>query len=184
MSMIGYCRVSTHEQVLDLQIDALTAAGCLRTFADKGVSGMKTQRPELDAALDYVRPGDTLVVWRLDRLGRSLSHLIQVVAGLGERGVEFQSLTEGFDTTTPGGRVIFHIFGAIAQLERDIIRERTMAGLASARAQGHVGGRPRLMTEDRIAVARRLLREGHKVAHVAHVIGVSRSSIYAYRDAA
>ncbi|MDB4872809.1 MAG: invertase/recombinase-like protein [Gemmatimonadales bacterium] len=181
MSKIGYARVSTHEQVLDLQTDALKEAGCIRVFCDKGVSGMKTSRPELDKALDFVRQGDVLVVWKLDRLGRSLPHLIHVVTSLEDRGIAFCSLTEGFDTTTPSGRMLFAVLGALAQLERDIIRERTLAGLASARAQGHVGGRPRLMTPERVRLARQMLAEGHKVAAVAYTLGVSRSSVYAYR---
>jgi DNA invertase Pin-like site-specific DNA recombinase len=139
-ALLGYARVSTLEQNADLQRDALSAAGCWRTFTDH-VAGVREQRPELDRVLEALRPGDTLVVWRLDRLGRSLRHLIDVAADLAERGVGFRSLTESIDTTTPGGRLIFHMFGAPAQFERELVRERTLAGLAAARARGRNGGR-------------------------------------------
>lgn len=138
---IGYARVSTSDQTLDLQEDALKKAGCERIFTDKA-SGAKTERPGLEQAVRFVRPGDILVVWKLDRLGRSLRHLIDVVGELSTREIGFQSLTEALDTTTPGGRLLFHIMGALAQFERDIIRERTMAGLAAGRARGRLGGRP------------------------------------------
>jgi len=131
----GYARVSTLEQDEALQHDALTAAGCERIFADKA-SGKLEHRPALDALLDQLRPGDTVVVWRLDRLGRSLRHLLEVVSELERRGVAFQSLTEVIDTSTPGGKLVFHLFGALAEFERELIRERTMAGLAAARAAG------------------------------------------------
>ena len=141
---IGYARVSTSDQTFALQEDALRKAGCERIFYDKA-SGAKTARPGLDQAIQYLRKGDVLVVWKLDRLGRSLRHLIDVVAELSSREIGFQSLTEALDTTTPGGRLIFHIMGALAQFERDIIRERTQAGLAAGRARGRLGGRPKLM---------------------------------------
>src|SRR5690348_6581068 len=140
---VGYARVSTGEQTLDLQLDALAAAGCDRVFQDTA-SGAKAERPGLARALDFLRPGDTLVVWRLDRLGRSLQHLIQTLTALDQRGVGFKSLTESIDTTTPGGKLVFHIFGALAEFERDLIRERTQAGLAAARARGRTGGHPRV----------------------------------------
>src|SRR3954469_25971878 len=141
---IGYARVSTGEQTLDLQLDALQKAGCGKVYRETA-SGAKAERPVLEEVLGYLRPGDTLVVWRLDRLGRSLKHLIEVVAGLAERGVGFKRLTEQIDTTPPGGKLIFHVFGALAEFERDLIRERTHAGLAAARARGKRGGRPILL---------------------------------------
>src|SRR5919206_4316257 len=143
---IGYARVSTGEQTLDLQLDALAKAGCGKVYRETA-SGAKAERPVLEEVLGYLRPGDTLVVWRLDRLGRSLQHLIDVVAALAERGIGFKSLTEQIDTTTPGGKLIFHVFGALAEFERDLIRERTQAGLAAARARGRNGGRPALLDE-------------------------------------
>ena len=133
--LLGYARVSTLEQNPDLQVDELTAAGCWRVWTDHA-SGALDRRPQLDAVLEQLRPGDTLVVWRLDRLGRSLRHLIEVVTGLDERGVGFRSLRESIDTTTAGGRLVFHLFGALAQFEREIIRDRTVAGLTAARARG------------------------------------------------
>src|SRR3954451_6018573 len=142
MMLIGYARVSTHEQNLDLQEDALKAAGCQKVYTDK-TGGTKADRPGLERALADVRPGDSLVVWKLDRLGRRLKHLIETVTDLGNRGVCFQSLQEAIDTTTSGGKLMFHVFGALAEFERDIIRERTLAGLAAARARGRMGGRPR-----------------------------------------
>src|ERR687894_1039466 len=142
---IGYARVSTGEQTLDLQLDALQAAGCGKVYTETA-SGAKADRPVLDEVLSYLRGGDTLVVWRLDRLGRSLQHLIEVVAQLAVRGIGFKSLTEQIDTTTPGGKLVFHVFGALAEFERDLTRERTHAGLAAARARGRQGGRPSVMT--------------------------------------
>ncbi len=132
--LIGYARVSTHDQTLALQQDALTAHGCEKVFTDV-VSGTKAERKGLDEAMDFLRPGDTLVVWRLDRLGRSLGHLIDAIKLLDSRGIGFRSLTEQIDTTTSGGKLIFHVFGALAEFERDLIRERTQAGLAAARAR-------------------------------------------------
>src|SRR5215210_3918276 len=143
---VGYARVSTGEQTLDLQLDALETAGCGKVFQETA-SGAKADRPVLDEVLAYVRPGDTLVVWRLDRLGRSLQHLIETVAALAARGIGFKSLTEQIDTTTSGGKLVFHVFGALAEFERDLIRERTQAGLAAARSRGRVGGRPKKLTD-------------------------------------
>src|SRR3954453_22725807 len=139
--LIGYARVSTTDQTLALQQDALTTAGCERIFTDTA-SGSKTDRPGLVEALTYARPGDTLVVWRLDRLGPSLKHLIETVTHLQETGIHFRSLQEQIDTGSSGGKLIFHVFGALAEFERDLIRERTKAGLVAARARGRVGGRP------------------------------------------
>ena len=151
--LIGYARVSTSDQTLDLQKDALDKAGCDRIFTDTA-SGAKAERVGLDEALSYVRPGDTLVVWRLDRLGRSLKHLIETITGLNDRKIGFKSITEAIDTTTSGGKLIFHIFGALAEFERDIIRERTQAGLTAARARGRLGGRPKSLTAWRRPPAR------------------------------
>lgn len=177
-ALLGYARVSTGDQELDLQHDALTAAGCLRIFSDTG-SGALDDRPELTRLLDHLREGDTLVVWRLDRLGRSLRHLIDTVAMLAEREVGFVSLQESIDTTTPGGRLVFHVFAALAEFERDLIRERTNAGLAAARARGRKGGRPSVMTPDKLTVAREMYASGeHTVAAIAAVLGVSRASVY------
>src|ERR671922_1848540 len=142
--LIGYARVSTHDQTLNLQQDALQKAGCNKIFTDTA-SGAKTERKGLEQALAYIRKGDTLVVWRLDRLGRSLPHLITTMTDLEERGIGFKSLTENIDTTTSGGKLIFHIFGALAEFERNLIKERTQAGLAAARTRGRNGGRPKAL---------------------------------------
>lgn len=139
---IGYARVSTDEQSVDLQIDALKRAGCERIFRDNDYSGALKSRPALDDALDYLEPGDTLVTWRLDRLGRSLSHLISLVADLERRGVAFRSLSEAIDTSTASGRLQFHMMGALAEFERALISERTKAGMAAARSRGVQFGRP------------------------------------------
>src|SRR5689334_2244377 len=143
MHLIGYARVSTSEQNLGLQLDALKEAGCRRVFEETASGGAKA-RPRLREALEFLRPGDTLVVWKLDRLARSLQQLIETIEELHKRGCGFRSLTEAIDTTTAGGRLIFHIFGALAEFERGIIRERTLAGLEAARARGRKGGRPKL----------------------------------------
>ncbi len=175
---IGYARVSTLDQDPALQHDTLTAAGCQRIFVDKA-SGKLESRPALDDLLEQVRPGDTVVVWRLDRLGRSLRHLLETVSALEHRGVAFVSLTENIDTSTPGGRLVFHVFGALAEFERDLIRERTQAGLAAARARGRVGGRPTVWTEDKLRTARAMRASGdYDVASIAKVLGVSRASVY------
>src|SRR2546421_4899615 len=142
--LVGYARVSTQDQTLNLQKDALEKIGCTKIFTDTA-SGTQTERKGLEEAIDFLRAGDSLVVWRLDRLGRSLRHLIEVITALEKRGIGFKSLTESIDTTTSGGKLIFHIFGALAEFERNLIRERTMAGLAAARARGHKGGRRRVM---------------------------------------
>src|SRR5213596_2012703 len=145
--LIGYARVSTQDQTLALQQDALTKAGCERVFSDTA-SGALAERQGLEEALEFARPGDTLVVWRLDRLGRSLRHLIDVITRLQGRRVGFKSLTEAIDTTTSGGKLVFHVFAALAEFERDVIRERTQAGLAAARARGRRGGHPRAASLD------------------------------------
>src|SRR5437868_4115335 len=143
--LIGYARVSTADQTLALQQDALNKAGCDSVYTDTA-SGTSTERSGLDQALSHLRQGDTLVVWRLDRLGRSLRHLIDTITVLHERGIGFRSITEAIDTTTSGGKLVFHIFGALAEFERDIIRERTQAGLQAARNRGRSGGRPKSLT--------------------------------------
>jgi len=176
--LLGYARVSTAEQNADLQADELTAAGCWKVFADQA-SGALDRRPELDRVLEQLRLGDTLVVWRLDRLGRSLRHLIDTVTALDECGVGFRSLRESIDTTTAGGRLVFHIFGALAQFEREIIRDRTVAGLAAARARGRRGGRPSKLSADQRRTARKLYDEReHTVEQIGRILGVSRTSIY------
>jgi DNA invertase Pin-like site-specific DNA recombinase len=176
--LVGYARVSTAEQKLDLQADALRAAGCERLHTDVA-SGASTARAGLEEALGYLRPGDTLVVWKLDRLGRSLPHLIETVKMLDRRGVGFRSLHEHLDTTTPGGKLIFHLFGALAEFERDLIRERTQAGLAAARARGRKGGRPAVLDQRRQQRAVALYREGKLTpAEIARTVGCSRSTLY------
>ncbi len=176
---IGYARVSTGEQTLDLQRDALAKAGCDRVL-EETASGAKADRPVLQEALAYARAGDTLVVWRLDRLGRSLPHLIETVAALAARGIGFKSLTEQIDTTTPGGKLVFHVFGALAEFERDLTRERTHAGLAAARARGRTGGRPKKLSDPKqLALARRLYRDGQTdVATICATLGISRATLY------
>src|SRR5579871_1339957 len=180
---IGYARVSTDDQTHDLQLDALKKAGCARIFTDT-MSGAKDARPGLREALDHLRPGDVLVVWRLDRLGRTLKYLIELMNHFSEREIGFQSLTEQIDTTTPGGKLIFHIFGALAEFERDLIRERTQAGLKAARARGRKGGRPRalaLNTPDKIALARRLYADQQNtIATICTTLRVSKATLYRY----
>lgn len=175
---LGYARVSTQDQSLALQRDALEQAGCERIFVEKA-SGAQRERPQLTAALDYMRPGDTLVVWKLDRLARSLKQLIETVEGLAQRDVGLRSLTEAIDTATSGGRLIFHVFGALAEFERSIIRERTRAGLVAARARGRVGGRPPALTAADLAAARALLSDPEiTVAAAAKRLGVAPSTLY------
>lgn len=178
--MIGYARVSTSDQNPDLQLDALRAAGCENVFVER-ISGVSTKRPELVAALDAATPGDVLVVWKLDRLGRSLLNVLEMVRDLDARGIGFRSLTESIDTTSSTGRLVLQIFGAIAEFERTIIIERTMAGLASARARGRVGGRPRKMDHEDIARARALmLGTEANAAIIAAQFGVATSTLYRY----
>ena len=177
---IGYARISTDDQRLALQLDALNAAGCEKIFRDKA-SGAKSERPGLEEALDYVRSGDTLVVWRLDRLGRSLKHLIETVARLEERDVSFQSIEEAIDTNSSGGRLIFHIFGALAEFERNLLRERTQAGLEAARTRGRRGGRPRALDKKQAELAFRLYDEKkHTVKEICEILGISKPTLYAY----
>jgi DNA invertase Pin-like site-specific DNA recombinase len=178
--LIGYARVSTSDQTLDLQKDALRQAGCDRIFTDTA-SGAKAERIGLDEALNYVRAGDILVVWKLDRLGRSLPHLIETITGLNKWGIGFKSITESIDTTTPGGKLIFHIFGALAEFERDIIRERTQAGLTAARARGRRGGRPKSLTPKKAQMAQALYKDkNNSINDICRTLHISRATLYRY----
>jgi DNA invertase Pin-like site-specific DNA recombinase len=185
--LIGYARVSTAEQSLELQQDALVGAGCEKVVTEVA-SGGASVRPGLARALEYLRAGDTLVVWRLDRLGRSLKDLIETVTTLQAREIGFKSLQERIDTTSPGGKLVFHVFGALAEFERELIRERTQAGLKAARARGRTGGRPKAMDAAMIRMAKALLEdESTSVKAVCERLKVSRSTLYralaASRDA-
>lgn len=178
MALIGYARVSTAEQDTALQTDALRKADCERVFEDR-ISGAKADRPGLAAALAYLRDGDVLAVWRLDRLGRSLPHLIETIGALEARGIGFRSLTEAIDTTTSGGRLIFHVFGALGQFERDLIRERTKAGLTAAAARGRKGGRKPVVTAEKLQRAREQIANGLNVREAAARLKVSKTALYA-----
>ena len=176
--LIGYARVSTHDQTLNLQLDSLKNAGCEQIFTDQ-ISGTKAERPGLQEAFSHLRAGDTLVVWRLDRLGRSLRHLIDTITHLQEQGIGFKSVQENIDTTSSGGKLIFHIFGSLAEFERDLIRERTTAGLEAARSRGRVGGRPRTLDEKKAAIAQALYNERkHAVSEICQTLGISRATLY------
>jgi DNA invertase Pin-like site-specific DNA recombinase len=177
---IGYARVSTTDQNLDLQQDALRAAGCERVFTDTA-SGAKADRPGLAAAIMACRAGDVLVVWKLDRLGRSLPHLVETVQTLADRQVGFRSLQEQIDTTTSGGKLIFHIFASLAEFERDLIRERTQAGLTAARARGRIGGRPAGVDEKKRKATLALQRDPkYTVQEICAIVGISRNTYYKY----
>src|SRR5437868_5865681 len=177
--LIGYARVSTQDQTLNLQRDALEKIGCSKIFTDT-ISGSTTERKGLDQALAYVREGDTLVVWRLDRLGRTLKHLIETITDLSKRHIGFKSLTENIDTTTSGGKLIFHIFGALAEFERDLIRERTQAGLLAARARGRLGGRPKAKTLNsakKVAMAQSLYDDKtNTIEEICKTLNISRAT--------
>lgn len=179
----GYARVSTHEQILDLQIDALKAAGCERIYQEKA-SGSKAERPELMRMLDQLRTGDTVIIWKLDRLGRSLAHLIKLVSDLEDQGVGLLSLNDPIDTTTPQGRLVFRIFASLAEFERDVIRERTMAGVASARRRGRLLGRPKGLTknaEQKARLAESLYKdENFSVEQIARELRISKTTLYKY----
>jgi DNA invertase Pin-like site-specific DNA recombinase len=175
--LIGYARVSTHDQTLALQRDALEKAGCTKIFNDTA-SGAKAERKGLEEALNYVRKGDTLVVWRLDRLGRSLPHLITTMTDLEERGIGFRSLTENIDTTTSGEKLIFHIFGALAEFERNLIRERTTAGLTAARARGRRGGRAKALTGKKLTIAQDLYDKRHPILEICRTLKISKATLY------
>lgn len=179
---VGYARTSTQDQDASLQVDALKQAGCKLIFTDTA-SGSKASRPELDRMIEHLREGDVVVVWRLDRLGRSLKNLIELVAIFDERGVGFRSLTESIDTTTTGGRLVFHVFAALAQFERELIVERTNAGLAAARARGRVGGRPKALDDKGVATAQKLYRSNeYSVPEIASMLGVSPATVYRNLD--
>jgi DNA invertase Pin-like site-specific DNA recombinase len=177
LALVGYARVSTLDQDPALQLDALAAAGCGKVFEDRA-SGARTDRPGLQKALNYAREGDVLIVWKLDRLGRSLPHLIETVSVLEKRAVGFRSLTEAIDTTTPGGRLVFHLFGALGQFERDLIRERTRAGLAAAEARGRKGGRKPVITADKLKRAREIIDRGLTVREAAVRLKVGKTALY------
>jgi DNA invertase Pin-like site-specific DNA recombinase len=175
--LIGYARVSTQDQNLDLQIDALTKAGCKKLFSDKK-SGSRAERPEFAKALEALREGDTLVVWKLDRLGRSVKNLVDLVGELHKQGIQFKSLTDAIDTATPSGRFFFHVMASLAQMERELIIERTRAGLEIARKLGRRGGRKRQMTDSKIESAKRLLANGVPPRDVALNLNVSIPTLY------
>jgi DNA invertase Pin-like site-specific DNA recombinase len=175
--LIGYARISTYDQTLNLQQDALEKAGCTKLFTDTA-SGAKADRKGLEQALHYDRKGDTLVVWRLDRLGRSLPHLIATMTALEERGIGFKGLTENIDTTTSGGKLIFHIFGALAEFERNLIRERTQAGLSAARARGRKGGRPKALSVKQVGIALDLYEKRHPIAEILQTLKISKATLY------
>jgi len=178
--LVGYARVSTPDQKLDLQRDALMQAGCEKVFSEIA-GGATSERRGLAEAMAFMRDGDTLAVWRLDRLGRSLPHLIETIRGLESRGVGFRSLQENMDTTTSGGRLIFHVFAALAEFERDLIKERTQAGLSAARARGRIGGRPRVLSPAKAAIAQTLRRDtSRSVKEICAALGVSEATFYRY----
>lgn len=183
MALIGYARVSTRDQTVATQLDALRKEDCARIFQET-VSGANRERPQLAAALDYMREGDTLVVWKLDRLARSMKQLIETVEGLEKRGIGFRSLTETIDTTTPGGKLVFHVFAGLAEFERSLIRERTRAGLDAARARGKKGGRPPKLNADDLKAAKALLADPEiNVEEVARRLGVSSATLYRHMPA-
>ncbi len=181
--LVGYARVSTDDQNLDLQRDALNQAGCEQLFEDQ-LSGAKVARPGLQKTLQYARAGDTIVVWRLDRFSRSLKDLIEMVTLLEARGIGLKSLQESIDTSSSSGKLIFHIFGALAEFERNLIRERTQAGLQAARARGRKGGRPKALNKDKQALAVKLYDEKkHSVDQVSQMTGISKPTLYKYIEA-
>ena len=178
--LIGYARVSKTEQHLELQLDALNKAGCEQIYTDK-ITGSKTERKGLEEALSHLRKGDTLVVWRLDRLGRSLKHLIDTLKGFHEKGIEFKSLTENIDTSTPTGMLMFHLIGALAEFERNLIRERTNAGLEAARARGHKGGRPKKGETETKRMARKLYEDKTiTIKDICTSLRISKATLYRY----
>ncbi|WP_373543913.1 recombinase family protein [Chamaesiphon sp.] len=178
--LIGYARVSTEDQNLDLQIDALLKIGCEKIFDDR-MSGAKAERPGLTKALEMCRKGDTLVVWRLDRLGRSLKDLISLAETLKERGIGLKSIQESIDTTTSGGQLIFHMFGALAEFERNLIRERVNAGLVAARARGRTGGRPKALDSKKRDLAISLYEgKQHSIKDICDIMGIGKTTLYKY----
>ena len=181
--LIGYARVSTDDQNLALQNDALNNAGCEKIFDDQ-LSGARSDRPGLEAAIEYARTGDVIVVWRLDRLSRSLKDLIETVGRLDEAGIGLRSLHESIDTSSSSGKLIFHIFGALAEFERNLIRERTQAGLKAARARGRMGGRPKALSSEKRKLAVKLYDEQqHSVEQVCELMGISKPTLYKYIEA-
>ncbi|MDZ7931221.1 MAG: recombinase family protein [Rhodococcus sp. (in: high G+C Gram-positive bacteria)] len=181
-AILGYMRVSTTDQSLDLQRDALTAAGCFRIW-EEVASGADKERPQLQLLLESVRAGDIVAVWRLDRLGRSLSHLIETVNLIETKGATLRSLTEGIDTSTVGGRLTYNIFGSLAEFERDLVRERTIAGLAAARARGRIGGQPTKIDAERARHIRRMIDDGTPKTEIASVLGIGRATLYRHLSA-
>lgn len=180
--LVGYARVSTADQYLSMQEDALKNSGCEEIFNDIA-SGAKAARPGLHAALSRLRKGDTLIVWKLDRLGRSLSHLIQVIKELNQKGIGFKSLQENIDTITSGGQLIFHIFGALAEFERELIRERTKAGLKAARVRGRLGGRPHLLTDKQISKLQQHYKKGDlSVIEICKLFNIAKPTLYRYLE--
>ncbi|HTR07396.1 MAG TPA: recombinase family protein [Paraburkholderia sp.] len=175
--LVGYARVSTQDQNLALQVAALKKSGCKKIYDDQ-ISGVRAVRPGLQTALEVVREGDTLVVWKLDRLGRSVKGLVDLVGDLDRRGVHFKSVTDSIDTSTPAGRFFFHVMASLAQMERELTVERTLAGLTAAKAAGRTGGRKRRMTDSKIASAKRLLAGGVPPREVAKNLGVSIPTLY------
>jgi DNA invertase Pin-like site-specific DNA recombinase len=176
---IGYARVSTDDQNLELQLDALKKAGCEQTFTDK-VSGSRISRPGLEQALAALKKGDCLIVWKLDRLGRSVRHLVELSARFKEQGIDLRSVSDGIDTSTATGRFFFHVMSAFAEMERELIRERTNAGLAAAKDRGRLGGRPKAMTSGKLEAAEKLLSGGMPIGDVARSLDVSVPTIYRY----
>ncbi len=175
--LIGYARVSTHDQNLDLQRDALHKGGCEKIYEDK-ISGSRRDREGLERALEHIRAGDTLVVWKLDRLGRNVKDLVELVGELEKRGVHFQSVTDAINTSTPAGRFFFHVMASLAQMERELLIERTRAGLESAKAQGRIGGRKLKMTPSKLSAAKKLLDGGAAPKDVAANLGISVPTLY------
>lgn len=180
--MIGYARVSTQDQNLDLQTEALTRAGCEKIYEDK-ISGIRAERPGLTRALEMLREGDTLVVWKLDRLGRSVKQLVDMVGELHKQGIQFKSLTDAIDTGTPAGRFFFHVMASLAEMERELIIERTRAGLDAAKQLGRKGGRKPKMTSSKIESAKKLLASGIPPRDVAKDLGVSVPTLYRWLPA-
>jgi len=179
---IGYARVSTQDQRLDVQHEALTRSGCDKVFEDT-MSGKVADRPGLQKALEQLRKGDTFVVWKLDRLGRSVKQLVDLVSGFEEQGINFVSLTDSIDTSTPAGRFFFHVMASLAEMERELTVERTRAGLGTARARGRIGGRKRVMTDGKVEAARKLLASGLPPREVASTLGVSVATLYRWLPA-
>lgn len=178
--IIGYARVSTHEQNLAMQTDALAAAACEKIYSDEA-SGGQANRPGLQSALDQLRPGDTLTVWRLDRLGRSLKHLVNTIGDLEAQKIGFRSLTENIDTRSPGGKLVFHVFASLAEFERDLIRERTMAGLSAARARGRIGGRPKSLSPAQIAQVRAMHADKTiPIRDICNTFKIGSTTLYRY----